>query len=193
MDLNLDEYEALIMDWDGTMVDSQPLNYRCLAEALRGHDVDLPEAWYRERLGTSVDGLLGELGVAVPLADILDRCGELIIRDLPSLKPFETVVGWVERARARGLPCAVASGGGGAVVRAGISATGMSRLFDTVVTREDAERGKPAPDLFLEAARRLRVPPQRCLVVEDAEEGLVAARAAGMDVVDVRPYVTSSW
>jgi len=61
------------------------------------------------------------------------------------------------------------------------------------VTREDADRGKPAPDLFLEAARRLRVAPQRCLVVEDAEEGLAAARAAGMDVVDVRPYVTSSW
>jgi HAD superfamily hydrolase (TIGR01509 family) len=62
-----------------------------------------------------------------------------------------------------------------------------------VVVREDAERGKPAPDLFLEAARRLDVPPRRCLVVEDAEEGLAAARAAGMDAVDVRPWVTSIW
>ncbi|MFM9452279.1 HAD family hydrolase [Streptomyces europaeiscabiei] len=163
------------------------------AEALRGHDVALPEEWYRERLGTSVDGLLEALGVSVPLADLLDRCGELIIQELPSLRPFEIVVGWVEDARERGLACAVASGGGGAAVRAGIEATGLAHLFDTVVTREDAIRGKPAPDLFLEAARRLHVPPQRCLVVEDAEEGLVAARAAGMGVVDVRPYVTSSW
>jgi HAD superfamily hydrolase (TIGR01509 family) len=87
----------------------------------------------------------------------------------------------------------VASGGGGIVVRAGIDATGLAHLFDTVVTREDADRGKPAPDLFLEAARRLGVPAQRCLVVEDAEEGLAAARAAGMHAVDVRPYVTSGW
>ncbi len=193
MDLDLNGYEALIMDWDGTLVDSQPLNYRSLAEALRAHAVDLPQDWYRERVGTSVDGLLEELGVSVPLADVLDRCGELIIRDLSSLRPFETVVGWVESARARGLACAVASGGGGAVVRAGIAATGLAHLFDTVVTREDAVRGKPAPDLFLEAARRLQVPPQRCLVVEDAKEGLTAAREAGMHAVDVRPYVTCSW
>ncbi|MEV7198057.1 HAD family phosphatase [Streptomyces sp. NPDC093510] len=193
MDLNLDGYEALIMDWDGTMVDSQPLNYRSLAKALRAHAVDLREDWYRERLGTSVDGLLEELGVSVPLADVLERCGELIIRDLASLRPFETVVGWVERARSRGVACAVASGGGGAVVRAGIAATGLAHLFDTVVTREDVDRGKPAPDLFQEAARRLAVPPHRCLVVEDAEEGLAAARAAGMHAVDVRPYVTSCW
>ncbi|MET9393775.1 HAD family hydrolase [Streptomyces sp. NPDC048219] len=193
MDLDLDGYEALIMDWDGTLVDSQPLNYRSLAGALKTHSVDLREDWYRERLGTSVDGLLEELGVAVPLADVLDRCGELIIQELPSLRAFETVVGWVESARARGLACAVASGGGGVVVRAGIAATGLAHLFDTVVTREDADRGKPAPDLFLEAARRLQVAPQRCLVVEDAEEGLAAARAAGMHAVDVRPYVTSGW
>lgn len=193
MDLNLDGYEALIMDWDGTMVDSQPLNFRCLAAALRPHAVELQESWYRERLGTSVDGLLEELGVSVPLADVLDLCGELIIQDLASLKTFEIVVGWVETARALGLACAVASGGGGAVVRAGIDATGLTHMFDTVVTREDADRGKPAPDLFQEAARRLQVPPHRCLVVEDADEGLAAARAAGMDAVDVRPHVTSSW
>jgi beta-phosphoglucomutase-like phosphatase (HAD superfamily) len=153
--------------------------------------VQLREDWYRERLGTSVDGLLIELGVSVPLRDVLDRCRELIIQELPSLKSFSTVVEWLEYARESGLACAVASGGGGAVVRAGIEATGLSRLFDVVVTREDAVLGKPAPDLFLEASRQLRVPPQRCLVVEDAEEGLAAARAAGMDMVDVRPYVRS--
>lgn len=193
MELDLDGYEALISDWDGTLADSQPLNHRSLATALSMHGVDLREDWYRERLGTSVDGLLAELGVSVPLADVVTRCNELIIQELPSLRPFKTVVGWVEDARARGLACAVASGGGGAVVRAGIAATGLTYLFDTVVTREDAARGKPAPDLFLEAARRLGVPPRRCLVLEDAEEGLAAARAAGMHAVDVRPYVTSMW
>ncbi|MCX4760028.1 HAD family phosphatase [Streptomyces sp. NBC_01275] len=193
MKSDLTAYDAAIMDWDGTVVDSQPMNFRCLAGVLKLYGVTLRESWYRERLGTSVDGLLAELGVSVPLGDVLPRCGELIIQELPSLQAFPMVVEWLVRARAGGLVCAVASGGGGAVVRAGIEATGLTHLFDVVVTREDAVRGKPAPDLFLEAARQLRVPPQRCLVVEDAEEGLAAARAAGMDVVDVRPYVTSSW
>jgi len=193
MKSDLTEYDAVIMDWDGTVVDSQPMNFRCLAQVLQLYGVELRENWYRERLGTSVDGLLTELGASVPLGDVLARCGELIIQELPTLKVFPVVVDWLERARAGGLVCAVASGGGGAVVRAGIEATGLAHLFEVVVTREDAVRGKPAPDLFLEAARQLRVPPQRCLVVEDAEEGLAAALAAGMDVVDVRPYVTSSW
>lgn len=193
MKSDLTAYDAAIMDWDGTVVDSQPMNFRCLAGALRLYGVKLRESWYRERLGTSVDGLLAELGVSVPLGDVVARCGELIIQELPTLKAFPMVVDWLERARAGGLVCAVASGGGGAVVRAGIEATGLTHLFDVVVTREDAVRGKPAPDLFLEAARQLRVPPQRCLVVEDAQEGLAAALAAGMDVVDVRPYVASGW
>lgn len=193
MESDLTAYDAVIMDWDGTVVDSQPMNFRCLSEALKAYGVRLREGWYRKRLGTSVDGLLAELGVSVPLAEVLDRCGELIVQELPSLKTFPMVVDWLESARESGLACAVASGGGGAVVRAGIEATGLTHLFDVVVTREDAVRGKPAPDLFLEAARQLRVPPQRCLVVEDAEEGLTAALAAGMDVVDVRPFVTSSW
>ncbi|MFE6939699.1 HAD family hydrolase [Streptomyces chartreusis] len=193
MELDLEGYEAVISDWDGTLVDSQPLNFRSLATALRAHAVDLQEDWYRARMGTSVDGLLEELGVVVPLADVLKRCGELIIRDLPSLRPFAPVVGWLGKARAKGLACAVASGGGGDVVRAGIATTGLAHLFDTVVTREDAPLGKPAPDLFLEAARRLQVPPQRCLVLEDTEEGLAAAEAAGMHAVDVRTHVESVW
>ncbi len=55
------------------------------------------------------------------------------------------------------------------------------------MTREDAERGKPAPDIFLTAARRLNLNPSQCLVYEDSDEGMEAAHAAGMDAIDVRP------
>lgn len=82
---DLTAYDAVIMDWDGTVVDSHPMNFRCLAEVLKAHGVRLRESWYRERLGTSVDGLLAVLGVPVPLGDVLDRCGELIIQELASL------------------------------------------------------------------------------------------------------------
>jgi beta-phosphoglucomutase-like phosphatase (HAD superfamily) len=60
--------------------------------------------------------------------------------------------------------------------------------FDAVVTRDDVERGKPAPDIFLNAAAALQADPARCVVYEDSDEGISAARAAGMHFIDVRPY-----
>ncbi|RLU82498.1 hypothetical protein CTZ27_29640 [Streptomyces griseocarneus] len=194
MTVDFTDYEALVLDWDGTLVDSQYLNVTSLAAALAPYDVPVEEGWYRQRIGTSTGDLLAELGVpAAQHAEIITRCGELIIESISTLRPFLEVVRWVEAARVGGLRCAVASGGGGAVVRAGIAGTGLGRLFDVVVTREAVSRGKPAPDLFLEAARRLGVDAGQCLVLEDADEGLAAAEAAGMDAVDVRPWVDPRW
>ncbi|MFB4193384.1 HAD family hydrolase [Streptomyces carpaticus] len=193
MSVDLTTYEAVIADWDGTCVDSQPLNYRSLAAALQPYGISLRPEWYVQRIGTSGAELLAELGVAADPRLVLEECGRRIIRELPSLRTFPTVVGWVEAARHAGRPCAIASGGGGIVVRAGLAATRLDVLFDHVVTREAVPRGKPAPDLFLEAARRLGVRPDRCVVIEDAEEGLEAARTAGMHAVDVRPWVSPVW
>ncbi|WP_165955953.1 HAD family hydrolase [Streptomyces hainanensis] len=190
MSLDLFGYEALIFDFDGTLVDSQPLNHRALVAALSGHGVTVAWEWYAQRLGTSGLDLLAQLGVSQEVAvEVIEVWSELIIREAATLRPHLTVVGWAEESRRAGLRCAVASGGGGPVVRAGLAATGLADLFDVVVTREAAARGKPAPDLFLLAASRLGVLPSRCLVLEDADEGLAAARAAGMDAIDVRAWV----
>ncbi|WP_369265893.1 HAD family hydrolase [Streptomyces harbinensis] len=151
MSVDLTTYEAVIADWDGTCVDSQPLNYRSLAAALQPYGISLRREWYVQRIGTSGAELLAELGVAADPRLVLKECGRRIIRELPSLRTFPTVVGWVEAARHAGRPCAIASGGGGIVVRAGLAATRLDVLFDHVVTREAVPRGKPAPDLFLEA------------------------------------------
>jgi len=80
---------------------------------------------------------------------------------------------------------AVASGGPRAVVRRSLKLTGLAPLFKVVVTSDDVKHGKPAPDLFLLAAKLMNVPPEKCLVFEDAEPGFKAAQAAGMQVVRV--------
>jgi HAD superfamily hydrolase (TIGR01509 family) len=81
-----------------------------------------------------------------------------------------------------------------AIVEATLLATNLLRLFDTVVTIEDVQgRGKPAPDMFLEAAWRVRVPPRECTVFEDSDEGLEAARLAGMTATDVRLVYRPAW
>ena len=81
---------------------------------------------------------------------------------------------------------AVASGGTNKIIRQVLEHLGILTLFDAIVTSEDVARQKPAPDIFLEAARRIGVPPQFCRAYEDTDLGLQAIRAAGMEAVDVR-------
>ncbi len=84
---------------------------------------------------------------------------------------------------------AVASGGFRAVIVRQLETIGCLDWFPTLVTAEDTQRHKPFPDVFLEAARRMGVEPQHCLVYEDADLGLEAARAAGMHWIDVRQHL----
>ena len=80
-------------------------------------------------------------------------------------------------------PVAVASSAHAAVIAAALDATGLTDVFEVVVSSDEVAHGKPAPDVYLEAARRLGVDPGACLVVEDSKNGVAAARAAGMTVV----------
>lgn len=192
--VELSAYAGVVFDWDGTLVDSQPLNHASLAAALVPYDVMLEREWYWRRLGTSAGELLAELGVAAEVADeVVADCKRRIIAGAAGLEMRDPVVGLARRARAAGLALAIASGGARDVVRAGLAATGLDELFTVVVTYEDAARGKPAPDLFLEAARRMGVEAGRCLAVEDADEGVAAAYAAGMAVLDVRDSMPNAW
>jgi HAD superfamily hydrolase (TIGR01509 family) len=83
---------------------------------------------------------------------------------------------------------AVASNGRRGIVEASLTATKLRPLFDYVVAAEDVARGKPEPDVFLEAARRMGVAAADCIVFEDTDEGLEGARRAGMRRVDIREY-----
>lgn len=100
-----------------------------------------------------------------------------------TLAAIPAIVDVVRQARAADLPCAVASGAGAILVHTGLEVLGLTDHFAAVVTRDDIERGKPAPDTFLEAAHRLDVNPNDCLAVDDAPDGILAARRARMQVL----------
>jgi beta-phosphoglucomutase-like phosphatase (HAD superfamily) len=192
-------YDALIFDWDGTLVDSQPLNYRALSGALAAYGVTMTAAWYRQRLGTSGHELIKQLALEqridrpLPVAQLERDCLASIRASIPEVT-VNAVVADVARLAHGRRPLAVASGGAREVVLPALRHTGLRELFDVVVTGEDAPRGKPAPDLFARAADLLSVPAARCLVYEDSAEGLQAASNAGMAAVDVRPFLPcSAW
>lgn len=86
------------------------------------------------------------------------------------------------------LPMAVASGGTRDNIERTLELLGLLPFFEVIVSADEVPNGKPRPDIFLEAARQIGVPPAKCLVFEDAEMGIKAAQAAGMDYVDVRTW-----
>ena len=121
----------------------------------------------------------------VDVEAVVGRKEALAMERAHEAEPIEAVVS-IARAHRGSLPMAVATGGTRAVVDPRLKSTGMAAWFDTVVTADDVQRCKPDPETFLLAAKRLGVDPSRCRAYEDAEAGLASARAAGMEVIDVR-------
>ncbi|MEU9074368.1 HAD family phosphatase [Kitasatospora sp. NPDC048538] len=188
---DLDRYEAVLFDWDGTLVDSHPLNFRGLSAASARWGLTMDESFYTTRIGTSGAELINELAAAaattVPVDEVVALCLEIILGEIADLRTYAAVVRIAESLHSR-VPLAIASGGARRAVHAGLDTTGLRPLFEDIVTGEDAPKGKPDPGLFLLAANRLGVEPSRCLVYEDSPEGMQAAHAAGMRAVDVRCF-----
>ena len=107
---------------------------------------------------------------------------------IAQVEPINAVVG-IARENHGKIPLAVASGGTRRIIEQVLAHLGIRELFDAIVTSEDVANQKPAPDIFLEAARRIGVPPEFCRGYEDTDLGMQAIRAAGMEAVDVRGLV----
>ena len=184
------DFAAYIFDCDGTLADTMPLHYKAWCAALREHRADFPEALFYELGGMptlEIVELLNERhGYALDPAATAREKGRLFLSMLAEIKPIEPVVAIMKAVRGR-LPLAVASGGHREVVTRTLTALGLIDAFDAIVCSEDYARGKPFPDPFLVAAKRLRVEPERCLVFEDTKTGEQAALAAGMQCVLVPP------
>jgi len=181
---------GLVFDCDGTIADTMPLHYEAWVAALDEHRVDFPEAMFYELAGVPTARIIEILnerhGHAMPVQETADRKEDLYQRLLPRVVPIEPVVVLVKEHAGR-LPMAVATGATQAICRKTLGSLGLLEYFQAIVTADDVTHGKPAPDIFLESARRLGVPPASCYAFEDADLGLKAARAAGMTAIDIRP------
>ena len=131
-----------------------------------------------------VEILNGEQGLALDPDAVAFSKRKHFMANLQQVALNEAVCDFAKQNRGK-VPMAVASGGSRLVVEKTLQALGLSDLFDEVVTADDVTAGKPAPDIFLEAASRLNVDPAGCVVFEDAPSGIMAAQQAGMDVVRV--------
>lgn len=182
--------DAVIFDMDGVLVDSEPLNFEAVRRLLARHGIAYAEDDNAAFIGMTDREHMRVLKIQHRLAPAEDRLVEDYLELVLSLIPGGTrpmpgvpeVLLGIGRA---GYRLAVASSAAPPVIAARLDALGVRPLFEVVASGVEVPRGKPEPDVFLEAARRLGVSPRRCVVVEDSQNGLRAAKAAGMTCVVV--------
>lgn len=187
IDPNLD---AVIFDFDGTLVDTMPAHFEAYRRTLGELGLELTKDDYYGNIGgtwreTIPRFLRGRSCPAAP-ESIHRRKQELVLEVLRTASiPQLAASRLLPLLRGR-LPMAVASSGSRATIELVMGRLGWLEWFPVIVTGEDVQRGKPAPEIFLLAASRLGIEPRRCLVFEDTDDGIAAGAAAGMTTFDVR-------
>ncbi len=184
------EPRGIIFDCDGTLADTMPIHWRVWKAITERHNLHFPEDRFYALGGVpsrDILKMLGEeQGVSVDALAVAHEKETQYLTMLSEVGPVHIVVE-IARANFGKIPMAVASGGNEPIIIQVLEHLGIRHLFNAVVTSEHVVNQKPAPDIFLEAARRIGVPPQFCRAYEDTDIGLQAIRSAGMEAIDVRP------
>lgn len=189
-----DRVHGLVFDCDGTLADTMPLHWRAWQAVIRRHGLDFSEERFYSLGGIPsrdiIQALSREQGVTLDHLAIAREKEETYLPLIEQVEPINAIVGIV-RANYGVRPMAVASGGTHRVIERVLEHLGIRQFFAAVVTSEDVTHQKPAPDIFLEAARRIGVPASDCLAYEDTDLGMQSIRAAGMIAIDVRDFVVA--
>jgi beta-phosphoglucomutase-like phosphatase (HAD superfamily) len=180
---------ALLFDMDGLMVDSEPLWFEVEREFARERGGDFTEEMARACIGRGIANTVAMMArtFGFPVEPERDEA-DIIERFMGRVSQLELKPGFLdlfEETETRRIPRALASSSARRLVHATLDRFALRERFGAVVTRDCVEHPKPAPDIFLEAARRLGVAAERCVVLEDSKSGVQAARAAGMKVIAV--------
>jgi HAD superfamily hydrolase (TIGR01509 family) len=178
------ETRLVIFDCDGVLVDSEPISVSVLVKAMNDLDVPITEEEVYGRflgrsLATVIETMKSEYNVHAG-EEFLERIRtDLYARFRAELKPIEGIAATID---ALGIPCCVASSSQVERIRLSLSVTGLLDKLPNIFSATMVKHGKPAPDLFLHAAREMHIDPADCLVIEDSPAGIEAAKAAGMTV-----------
>ncbi|MBD0401342.1 HAD family phosphatase [Flammeovirga sp. EKP202] len=184
--------QGLIFDMDGTLADTMPTHYLAWKKTLASVGYDFTEEEFYSLAGMSTERILEKIGkehdieMDVPkLADLKEKEYLQLIDDV---KPIEPVFKIAEENYGK-MPMAIGTGNIDELIEHTLTSLGVYHWFDVKVGADQVENPKPDPETFLQCAIRMGVEPRFCLVFEDGDPGIQAAKAAGMKVIDVREYL----
>lgn len=191
--------KAIVFDMDGVLVDSEPFHVEIEKQQFLLNRLPISDEEHRSYLGVASDVMWKEIAERHSLNVSVEEITEqnriesiLFFSELKEIPVMPELPELMERLKQKNYPMAVASSSFPEIIELILKRTGLRKYFQVVVSSQEAGRSKPEPDVFLLAARKLNVPPQDCLVIEDSKNGIKAAKAAGMRCVayqspDVNP------
>lgn len=184
--------KGLIFDCDGTLANTMPLHWRAWQLITQRHNLHFPEDRFYALGGVPSRDILKmlseEQGRPLDHIAVAHEKEEAYLPFMGEVEPIHAVVEIAKEHHGK-IPMAVASGGTQKIICQVLEHLNIRQLFDAVVTSEMVKHQKPAPDIFLEAARRIGVDPKSCRAYEDTDLGMKAIRDAGMEAVDVRELI----
>jgi beta-phosphoglucomutase-like phosphatase (HAD superfamily) len=184
--------KGLVFDCDGTLADTMPLHWRAWQVIAKKYKLQFPQDRFYALGGVPSRDILKMLAEEQGVTfDYIKAAHEKENEYLPMMSEVEPIHAVVEIAKANfgKIPMAVASGGTQPIIVQVLEHLKIRHMFGAVVTSEMVKHQKPAPDIFVEAARRIGVEPKFCRGYEDTDLGMQAIRSAGMDAVDVRELI----
>ncbi|HEU0073126.1 MAG TPA: HAD family phosphatase [Dehalococcoidia bacterium] len=189
-------YHALIFDMDGVLADSEPVYHAAMLSVLQPLGHTLTEEQQRHVMGLGIEDcwryLAASLNLQGPTEHLVSAYNdELLVRLAQVHETLPGVRGLIDALRQRNIPIAVASSSLPDWIEALLGGIELLDAFDALVSRRMVANGKPAPDIYLHAARLLKADPARCIAIEDTPNGLASAVAAGMLAVQVRAASTA--
>ena len=186
------KFSAVIFDLDGTLIDSEPLYLEADQKIFRPLGIIVEAEHKKPYTGLSSHCFLADIkkqyDLTLSVEELLARKNAAYMElakertyVFPEMRTFVSLL------KEHGYPLAVASGSSKEVIDAVLTAADLLKYFDVTLSSSQVKNGKPAPDVFLEAARLLQVPPQACLVMEDSRYGVEAAKKAHMSCIAIPP------
>ena len=182
---------AVLWDMDGTLVDSAEYHWQAWRDTMALERSPITHEQFLDTFGQRNDSILRQWLGEKATPELIERVGdtkEAIYRQHvrgPGIAPLPGALEWVNRLHRQGWRQAIASAAPRANIETILDVLQASGCFQAIVSADDVQRGKPDPEVFLTAATKLGVAPKYCIVVEDAEHGIEAARAAGMKSIGV--------
>ena len=182
---------ACIFDWDGVIIDSSEHHIEGWRGLAKDENLVFPEHLFKQSFGMKNEEIIPQLWKWTnDISEIrrIDKKKEAIYRDIMREKGLNALPGvqaLLDLLAEKNIPCAIGSSAPMANITTGLDILGFERYFKAIISGEDVKLGKPSPQIFLEAAKRLKARPDECVVFEDAKVGVTAGKAAGMKVVAV--------
>ena len=192
--LRVARFEAIVFDMDGVLLDSEPLHFEALTAVLAADGLRLSITEFQTFIGTTTRAMFATLidryGLPRLSSEYIALYDAEILRILGQPHPpAPGAIDLLATARTCGLRVGLASSSRRVWIDATLRSIGLEGTFETIVSGDDVTHSKPDPEIYLAAAARLAIAPDRCLAIEDSPNGATSAHRAGMQVIGVRtPY-----